>query len=120
MQREADIFSFARCGSPCGYISAYSFIVLLHEFVHANDIQSGYFTQFEDKNSEELIEIGEVRAMIVENMYRKEVGIKEIRTEYNGIKLLADDGITPIKDYGIDITKDLIPEETEEADEKSE
>jgi len=25
MQREADIFSFARCGSPCGYVATDSF-----------------------------------------------------------------------------------------------
>jgi len=38
MQREADIFSFARCGSPCGYfVSAFIFmfsVILANFFPH--------------------------------------------------------------------------------------
>jgi hypothetical protein len=96
-------------------ITASSFIVLAHEYSHARDIDSGILEELHkglDKNVklDMTNEISEVRAMITENLIRKEMGNKEIRTEYSGVKLLKDDGVTPIKNYGVDVTKGLIDE----------
>ena len=93
-------------------ITANSFIVLAHEYSHARDIDSGGLEELQKGMSKDVKlnmpnEISEIRAMITENKIRKEMGSKEIRTEYTGVKLLRDDGFTPIKDYGIDITKGL-------------
>gem|GEM_PF-6771474 len=92
-------------------ITAYSYIVLAHEFVHARDIANNYFEEIKTKyklSIETMNEIAEVRAMIFENEIRKELGIKEIRTEYSGEKLLESDGKTPINNYRFDVTKNLL------------
>ena len=82
--------------------------------MHAKDIASGYFKRIKQKHRlspEQIREIGEVRAMIYTNAFRKEQGIKEVRTTYLKKKLLKDDGITPIKDYGFDVSEGLFPKE---------
>jgi len=93
-----------------------SFLILAHEFVHAKDIASGFVDRLNKRiKSGEIVlpkldfnnEILEVRAMIYTNKIRQEQGIGEVRTEYNGVKLLKDDGVTPIKDYGFNITEGL-------------
>ena len=104
---------------PFGGTTPFSFIVLAHEFIHARDIASGYITQtrerlkemvkngFEYPAEEVPNEFYEVRAMIYTNIIRQEHELGEVRTTYRGVRLLEEDGITPIKDYGIDPREDL-------------
>ncbi len=96
--------------------TAFSYLVLAHEFVHAKDIASGYFKDLKQQVKDGKIaitkgitetDIAEVRALIYANKIAMELGSKEIRTEYNGVKLTQEDGLTPIKDYGFDVTKGL-------------
>jgi hypothetical protein len=99
-------------------ITAYSYIVLVHELVHAKDISEGYFDdliasgclRYEMGSSCDgglVFEIAEIRAMVFTNMVRKELGMDKIRTSYRGVELLKPDGVTPIRDYGIDILDGL-------------
>ncbi|GJM65014.1 RHS repeat-associated core domain-containing protein [Persicobacter diffluens] len=90
-----------------------SWEILAHEMVHARDFANSYFKNIKKEhnlNEKQIHEIGEIRSMIFTNSMRLEKYGKEtqLRTKYRGGKLLNDDGITPIKDYGFDITEGLL------------
>jgi len=59
MQREVDIFSFARCGSPCGYIASTDFDELggywLDNFVHVGQIEGNFIDNEEFEPDTEII-----------------------------------------------------------------
>ena len=115
-----------REGVTVGGTNAYSFLVLAHEMVHARDIANDFFRKLNQRVIDGEVtlpqmdvpnEIGEIRAMIYTNMIRNEHGLGEVRTTYKNakgedVKLLQDDGVTPIKDYGFDVTEGLFEEET--------
>jgi hypothetical protein len=80
--------------------------------VHANDFANSYFKNIESRyklSGEQIHEIGEIRAMAYSNVVRRELkGAKmDVRTEYQGEKLLKHDGITPLKDYGFNVLEGL-------------
>jgi len=90
-----------------------SWEILAHEFVHARDFANSYFKKIKkdhNLNDKQIHDIGEIRSMIFTNAMRIEkYGIDaDVRTEYRGEKLLKDDGLTPIKDYGFDVTEGLL------------
>lgn len=98
-------------------VTAYSFLVLAHEYVHARDIDSGILGELYNQMKEAGVdmpservpnELAETRALIFTNALRKEQGIDEVRTHYGGVRLLEDDGVTPVVNWGIDITQDLL------------
>jgi RHS repeat-associated protein len=97
-------------------VLAHTWVVLLHELVHARDIASGYFDNLTERAKsgeitilQNLKSIAETRALIVENAYRKEMGIDEVRTHHSGVRLLEDDGVTPSLEFGFDISEGLSP-----------
>ena len=106
-------------------VMMYSFLVLAHEFVHARDIANEYghslymrarageidLKKVTGDETKTVREVHEVRAMIYTNMIRKENGIQELRTDYDGERLLKEDGITPIKEYGFDIMEGLFQDD---------
>jgi len=57
MQREADIFSFARCGSPCGYVATMVTQKYVYKTVTGSQIlihKNGYVDSY-SSNGKELI-----------------------------------------------------------------
>ena len=106
-------------------IPAYSFLVLAHEYVHARDIDTGILENLYDQMKAAGVEIpqeripnelAETRALIFTNSLRKEQGIDGVRTHYRGERLVEDDGVTPVVDYGVDITQGLFDTESEQND----
>ncbi len=107
-----------RTGVIIDGVEAKSYYVLAHELFHAKDIVNGYLNRERvsqiPKGMKSLVEgltigdeILEVRAIIQTNLVRKEMGDTNLRTDYNGVKLIEDDGVTPVRDYGFNVTNDI-------------